>query len=128
MGKNTYKSIGAVVAGLITGAVLSIGTDFALGALGIFPPIGTGTFLPWMLVLAFIYRSIYAAAGGFVTAMLAPNQPMRHVVILGIIGIMVSAVGVVVGWRLSDHWYPIALVVIALPCTWLGGKLKTHNR
>jgi len=54
-------------------------------------------------------------AGGYVTAALAPNNPMRHV-------------GVFVAWHLSRHWYPIALVVTALPCTWLGGKLKRNNQ
>jgi len=51
---------------------------------------------------------------------------MRHAIILGVVGIVAGAIGVVVAWDLSPHhWYPIALVVTALPCTWLGGKLKT---
>ena len=67
---------------------------------------------------------IYAVAGGYVTAWLAPKNPMRHVIILGCIGIVLGSIGVVVAWNLSAHWYPLALVITALPCTWLGGKLK----
>ena len=120
---NNFKSIGAVLAGMIVIVALSIGTDFVLERLGIFPPTGQG-FFPWMLLLALIYRSIYAVAGGYVTAMLAPNQPMRHAIILGILGLVVSIIGTVVGWNLSHHWYPIALVITSLPCTWFGGKIK----
>lgn len=38
MNMNTFKSIGAVVAGFLTVVVLSVGTDFILESLGIFPP------------------------------------------------------------------------------------------
>lgn len=122
------KSIGAVFAGFLTVVILSIVTDATLEALNIFPPLGQGLFITWMLVVALIYRCIYTVAGGYVTASLAPDKPMKYVIILGIIGIIAGSVGVVVGWNLSQHWYPIALVVTAMPCTWLGGKLKTRNR
>lgn len=127
MNKKVFKSIGAVLAGIVMGAALSIGTDFTLAALRIFPPVESRSFLPWMLGLALFYRSVYTVASGYITAMLAPQRPMRHVVILGIVGILVSAGGVVAGWNLSQHWYPIALVIIALPCAWLGGKLRIHK-
>jgi hypothetical protein len=52
---------------------------------------------------------------------------MRHAIILGLVGIAAGSVGVVVGWDLSPHWYPIALVIGALPCTWLGGKCKASR-
>jgi len=124
MNKNTFKSIGAVLAGVITIVALSVGTDSVLETLGIFPPPDQGLFIPWMLSFALLYRSIYAVAGGYLTAMLAPNRPIRHAIILGIIGIVASTFGAVVAWELSSHWYPIALIITALPCTWLGGKLK----
>ncbi len=127
MNQNTFKSIGAVLAGIVVGAVLSIGTDLALAALHVFPPLGSTAFLPWMLAVALVYRCVYTFASGYLTAMLAPQRPMRHVIILGIVGILVSSAGVVAGWKLSEHWYPIALVVIALPCAWLGGRLRVHE-
>jgi hypothetical protein len=81
-----------------------------------------------MLLFALIYRSIYTVAGGYVTAILATNRPMRHAVILGIIGIVAGTVGTIANWDKGSHWYPIALIVLALPCTWLGGKLKPNNQ
>jgi hypothetical protein len=120
---NVLKSIWAVFAGFLVVVILSTATDFVLEHLGIFPPPGEGLFVTWMLVVALAYRMLYTVAGGYVTARLAPSRPVRHVVILGCIGIAAATAGTIVGWNLSQHWYPIALVITALPCTWLGGKL-----
>jgi hypothetical protein len=122
--KDIFKSIGAVVAGFVIVVVLSVGTDFVLESLGIFPPPTDGFFVTWMLVLALAYRSAYTVLGGYVTAALAPSDPMRHTIILGAIGTVAGAAGAVYGWDLSAHWYPILLTLFALPCTWLGGKLR----
>ena len=121
--KITFKSIVAVGLGFITVAVLSIVTDSILESLGIFPSLGTGLFIPWMLVVALVYRCIYTVIGGYVTAKLAPSNPMKHVIILGIIGTFAGIGGVIFGWNLSPHWYPIAIVVTAFPLIYLGGKL-----
>ncbi len=120
----TLKSIGAVLAGLLTVVILSVATDAILEKLGVFPPQNKGLFITWMLVLAFFYRGIYTIIGGYITARLAPANPMRHVTILGIIGIVLGTLGVIVGWDLSQHWYPISLAIAAFPLTWLGGKLR----
>jgi hypothetical protein len=82
-----------------------------------------------MVVTATIYRSIYTVAGGYITAALAPNPPMRYVLILGIIGILASTLGAIatIPMGIAPIWYPIALVVLALPCVWLGGKLRTRS-
>ena len=129
MNKNVFKSIGAVVAGFITVVALSVGTDFALEALGIFPPQNEPASYTWrMLLFALIYRSIYTVVGGYVAASLAPDRPLRHAVILGVIGIAAGTLGAMANWdksTASTAWYPIALIITALPCTWLGGKLKT---
>lgn len=123
----TLKSIGAVLAGIIVLAALSVITDTILEKAGIFPPPEQGLFITWMLALALTYRCIYQIIGGYVTAALAPSNPKKHVTILGIIGVVLSIVGIVVGWNLSQHWYPIALAVLAYPTVWLGGKLRTRN-
>ncbi len=123
MNKNIFKSIGAILAGMVMGAVLSVGTDFVLETTGIFPSPDQGFFIWWMLMLALIYRGIYTVAAGYVTAALAPDQPMRHAIVLGIIGIVVTILGSIANWEQSSAWYPIALILITLPCTWLGGKI-----
>ena len=121
------KSIGAVLAGMIFIVATHTLTDFVLESLGIFPSPDTGLHTTWMLVTATVYRSIFNVGGGYVTAALAPDRPMLHAIILGSIGTAIGAAAAVVfiPMNLSPAWYPIALAVLALPCTWLGGKLKT---
>ena len=129
MNANLLKSIGAVLAGFIVVIVLSIGTDFVLESLGLFPPqTEPAAYTAGMLTIALTYRCVYTVGGGYVTALLAPNRPIRHAMLLGLVGIIAGSIGVVMAWNLSpEHWYPISLVITALPCTWLGGKLRTKQ-
>jgi hypothetical protein len=118
------KSIGAIVGGFLTVVLLSVGTDYIVEYFGIFPPASEqGLYVAWMLALALIYRTIYTVLGGYVTAKLAPVNPMRHVVMLGVLGTLGGIAGVIVGWNLSSHWYPMALAVLAFPSVWYGGRL-----
>jgi hypothetical protein len=124
---NILKSVGAVLAGVVVGVVLSIGTDSALRAAGIFTPLGQ-PMSDALLLLATVYRTIYGVLGSYVTARLAPNRPMMHALILGAIGLAVSIAGVVMAWNrvaeFGPRWYPLALVVLAMPQSWLGAKLR----
>lgn len=123
------KSIGAVAAGFLVVALLSVATDFVLEKSSIFPSTSEhGLFVTWMLVLAFAYRSVYAVLGGYVTAILSPNNPSRHVMVLGILGTLGGIAGVVAGWNLSQHWYPIALAVTAYPLVWFGGWINNSKK
>src|SRR5688572_14113419 len=125
---NVLKGIGAVLAGIIFIVVTHTATDFVLEKLGIFTPPSQRFDTTWMVVTATIYRSIYTIAGGYITAALAPNPPMRYVWILGIIGVVAGTLGAIatIPLGIAPAWYPIALAVLALPCVWLGGKLRTR--
>ena len=84
-------------------------------------------FEPWLNVLAFSYRVVFAVLGGYVTARLAPSDPMPHAFILGGIGTLLAGAGAFVTittMNLGPDWYPLALVVIALPASWLGARLQ----
>jgi|SRR5215831_17529122 len=124
--KNTGRSILAVLAGIVVGAALSIGTDIVLHAAGVFPPLGQ-PMADSLLLLATAYRTIYSVLGAYITARLAPNQAMQHVLVLGALGLVVCLIGVVTTWNrvqeFGPHWYPIALTILALPQCWLGGQL-----
>jgi hypothetical protein len=121
------RSFGAVFAGLLAVIVLSIGTDILLRIVRIFPPLGETMANP-LFVLSTAYRTIYGIVGGYITAQLAPDRPVRHALILGFVGFVVSTAGAVLTWRLGPefgpHWYPLALVVLAIPSSWAGGWLR----
>ena len=123
------KSILAVLAGLIFILITHSATDFILESLGIFTPPTVRFDTPWMLVTAIIYRAVFSVIGCYITGLLAPSRPMLHAMILGIIGVVLSILGTIVAIKmdLSPAWYPIALVVMSLPCAWLGGKLASRR-
>ena len=119
------RSILAVLAGIVVGIVLSLGTDFGLHAIGFAPSIKDG----WpnhLLALATAYRSIYGIFASYVIAWLAPNRPMGHSLVAGALGLVVSSLGAAVAWSttVGQHWYPVALALTALPTAWIGAKLR----
>ena len=124
---STLKSIGAVLVGAIVGIALSLGTDILLRQLHIFPPLSQPMTDSRLLALATIYRTIYGVIGAYVTAWLAPSRPMLHAVILGTLGEVASIAGLIGTWNKTaeygPHWYPIALVVLALPPALFGAWL-----
>ena len=121
------QSIGAVLAGILVGITVTVGTDILLHATGVFPPWGQPV-TEGPLVLATAYRIIYGIAAGYLTGRLAPAQPVQHALAGGLVGLVVSTVGAVVTWNrgpaFGPHWYPLALIVTALPCAWSGGTLR----
>lgn len=126
MKSTTGKSIWAVAAGFLTAALLSIVVDQVLHATGIYPPVGE-VMADGLFGVATTYRVIFQAFGGWLTARLAPAKPMKHVWILGGIGLVLSLLGIL-AWKSMGAaggplWYPLALVVTAIPSVWLGGRL-----
>jgi len=128
MNRGAFRSVGAVLAGLIVIVVLSSVTDTLLESIGVFPPVAVqreeGFDALWMVTLALVYRSIYTVVGGYVTAALAPKRPVRHAVILGIVGIALGVLGAIATWGITSAWFNVSLLVLGLPCVWLGAKLR----
>ena len=120
------RSVAAVFAGVVTVIILSLATDVILHATGVYPPWFQPMADPlWVLALA--YRIVYGVMGGYVAARLAPNRSTAHVLWLGAIGTALAAVGVAMHWNKGPEygpgWFGVALIVTALPCAWVGGKL-----
>ena len=123
------RSVGAVGAGLLAVVVLSSAVDAVLHATGVYPPEGqpmaNGLFL-----LATAYRCVIQIAGGYLTARLAPRQPMEHVLALGIVGFLLGALGALAVWNAGPEfgpkWYSLGLIALALPTVWVGGRLRAR--
>ncbi len=119
------RSAAALLWGFLVVVVLSLGTDALLHVTGVYPPLGT-TMSDALLLLATLYRASYSILGSYVTARTAPSHPMQHALAGGLIGLILSVAGAVATWNKvpGPHWYPLALVVSALPCAWAGGRLR----
>ena len=90
--RRSGRSVGALFAGFLVVVVLSVGTDVALQAAGIFPALGQR--MPdRLLLLAFTYRTLYSVAGSYIVARLAPNRPMQHALISGVVGLVLRYCG-----------------------------------
>lgn len=127
--RRVLRSIGAVLAGMLVGIVLTIGTDIALHSIGVFPPWGQSMVgFDGPLLLATVYRTVFGIVGSYIIARLAPDRPMQHALVGGVAGLAVSIVGAAVTWNkapaFGPHWYPLALIVLAMPQAWVGGKLR----
>ena len=123
--RNLGRSILALLAGFLVAVVLSLVTDLLLHQFGFYASIGQPTTSPQLAVATF-YRSVYGILSAWVTARLAPYNPMGHALIGGALGTLIALVGAIGTWNLNlgPHWYSIALVVLALPTAWIGGKIR----
>jgi hypothetical protein len=120
------RSIAAVLAGFAVLAVVSTAVDQVLHATGVYPPAGQ-PMATGLWVLATAYRLVISVFGCYLAARLAPNRPMGHALALGLLGVLISLAGAIYAWDkgpgFGPKWYPIGLVVTALPTAWLGGWL-----
>jgi hypothetical protein len=123
--KNIFKSIGAVLAGLLFIGISHTAVDAILESAGVLPKghlnVGAG-----LILLVIFYRAVLSLVGCYLTARLAPKNRMMHSLILGGIGTVLSAVGAIItaDMNIGPAWYAWSLVLIALPIAWLAGKIS----
>jgi hypothetical protein len=123
--RNRLRSTGAVLLGFIAVVGLSLATDQVLHSLEVYPSWGQPMHATSLVLLALSYRLVYGVLGSYIAARFAPRHPMRHALALGVVGFVLSTVAAIttIPMDLGPSWFPIALVVTALPCAWLGGAL-----
>ncbi len=127
--RQCWRSVGALLLGFAVVVILSLAADQLARMLGLLPPPDAPAPEAGGLVLPFAYRSVIVVLGAYLVARFAPYAPMGHVLVWGAFGLVVSIAGAVAQWDLGSHWYPVAIVVTAVPYSWLGGTLhrKLHG-
>lgn len=121
------RSILAVFAGLLFIFITHTGMDVLAESLGWMPKRGE-PLTDSGLLLASIYRAIFSVIGCYITARLAPQNPMCHALILGGIGVLLSILGATAMWDAGHHWYPISLIVLSVPYAYLGGYFYARGK
>jgi hypothetical protein len=122
------KSLGALLAGMIVGIVLSLGTDKVLVNMGVIP--SDNLWVPATTIwFVLAYRTLYNMLSCYIIARLAPSSPMRLALIAGVIGTLASVAGAIVtkDMNVGPAWYAWTLALLTLPSAWLGGWLYTKK-
>ena len=116
--------MGAIVAGIGFVIIVTTIVDLILHVAGVYPPMDQpmGNALA---VLASSYRLVISIAGAYLTARIAPDRPLWHAMMLGYAGVVLGLIGLIATWNLGlgPRWYPVSLVLLAIPQCWSGGKL-----
>ena len=122
------RSIIAVVVGFLVIGVLAMGTDAILKSAvpGIFGPGDRVDSIMWLVVIQ-LYVFVYAVFGCWLAARLAPDRPMRHALILGVLGLLFNIAGTIALWDRMPAWYHIVALALVMPAAWLGGYLRERQ-
>jgi hypothetical protein len=126
----TLKSIGAILAGFALNVVLSVGADIAFNATGLFSMENFKANSNVAILIVIIYRFVFSIAGSYLTAKLAPGNPMKHSLLLGITGTVLSILATVAMWDTAEARYNIPVIVMCIPSAYFGAKLylkKQHK-
>ncbi|MBO6901486.1 MAG: hypothetical protein JJ864_09070 [Rhizobiaceae bacterium] len=124
-GRRIGRSVLAIIIALVANVALSLGADQFFHIVEVYPPWGVPMVEVSDNLLALSYRVVFGVLSGYIAARLAPYAPLRHAIILGVVGVILSLLGLFAATQadLGPIWYPALLVIVALPCAWVGGKL-----
>src|SRR5262245_7344929 len=108
-----WRSIWSVLAGVLFILVVTTLVDILLHVSKVFPPLGR-PIGDSLALLATSYRIVISVCGAWLSARLAPRRPLKHAMILGVVGVVLGVAGVMATWNLGlgPRWYPIALAVL----------------
>ena len=123
-----WRSIVAIVVGFVFIGALSVGTDALVHAAvpGLYDASGRTESVP-LLLFTLVYVGVYAVAGCYLAARLAPDRPMRHAMILGALGLAFNVMGSIAVWDTVPVWYHVVALALVLPFAWMGGRLRERE-
>lgn len=118
------RSVLAIVAGFLLIGALAFGTGAALQSAGMVPPAGEPMTAITPVLMEALYVAVFAIAGCWLAAWLAPDRPMRHALILGLLGLAFNLMGAVATWGQRPAWSVVLNLALVMPYAWMGGRLR----
>jgi hypothetical protein len=122
------RSILAIVVGFILIGVLAFGMDSMVRSAmpAMFDASGrTDNVL--MLLFTIAYVGVFAIMGCYIAARLAPKEPMKHALILGLLGLVFNIVGATMTWDTAPAWYHVVSLALVMPYAWIGGRIRERQ-
>lgn len=122
------RSATAILIGFLLIGALSFGADAVLHMLAptAFDPSGRVE-SPTILLVTLTYVGIFAIAGCYLTARLAPTRPMLHALILGLLGLIFNIAGTIALWEMAPAWYHLIALALVMPFAWAGGRIRERE-
>ena len=114
------------------GSIVAVVAGYAVfGASGaiLFPLTGRDPHAqaPMMFIIwATLYGIVFAAAGGYAAAAIAPRKPRAHAAIVGAL-IAVGAAASLVAAPSDARWSQLAALFLMAPAAAAGGMLRRHR-
>ncbi len=114
-----------VVAGFIVWSMLWVGADAVIRAIwtSYDESAKAMNFQTSMLFVPLILSAIVSVISGFIAALIA-RENAKSPLILGIILLIVGLLVQLSVWNQIPLWYHLAFLILLIPMTILGGKLK----
>lgn len=122
------RSLVAVLVGFFLIGALASGGEVLVRQLvpSAYDPAGRMTSLP-LLALTQAYVALFAITGCYVCARLAPHHPLRHAMILGVLGLLFNLYGSYVRWTDVPAWFHAVGLGLTLPYAYIGGWLRERE-
>lgn len=122
------RSASAVLIGFLFIGAFSFGADALLRMLAPTAFDASGRVdNPTILLVTLTYVGIFAVAGCYLTARLAPNRPMLHALALGLLGLLFNIAGTIALWDAAPAWYHVTALALVMPFAWAGGKIRERE-
>ena len=119
------RSAIAIMLGFVYIGTLSFGADALLRA--VLPDaFGAGGAVDGTAILLLItaYVGLFAISGCYLAARIARVHPMRHALFLGLLGLIVNAMGTITLWDTAPAWYHAISLLLVMPYAYAGGRLR----
>ena len=122
------RSIVAVVVGFLVIGALAFGTGRLVQATWPARADAAGTpTTTLMMLVQLLYVGVYATFGCWLAGRLAPSRPMRHALVVGVLGLALNVPSALVLRDTAPAWYLAAGVLTTMLWAWLGGRIAERQ-
>lgn len=121
------KIILGVIVGFIVWTVIFVAGESVLRAISpnLAAPENAAIVDSTALLIGYLIRSIIASVLAGLTAAFIARENSRTPLILGIFLLIVGLLVQISSWNMLPIWYHLTFLILLIPMTLLGGKLKT---
>ncbi|MEM1180611.1 MAG: hypothetical protein AAGM22_19855 [Acidobacteriota bacterium] len=126
--KTFFRSLGAVLAGMFTWAILWVANNSALAAA--FPDAFAedgSTSRAGILLTMLAASVVFSVLAGWVTAKVAVDKVLAHTLALGLVQLAIGVLVQMQYWDVMPLWYHLPFLALLIPGNVLGGVIRSRR-